>query len=57
MVCLCNLNDAALDLRVFGVKGVTDFSRGFTDAFEAAFYGVLGLRFGCELLRGETLDV
>ena len=44
-------------LRVFGVKGVTDFSRGFTDPFEAPFDGVLGLRVGCELLRGETLDV
>ncbi len=40
---------------VFGVKGVTEFSRGFANPFQAPFDGVLGLWVGDELLRGDTL--
>ena len=43
--------------RILGVKGVTEFSRGFANAFQTAFDGVLRLRVGGELLRSHTADV
>jgi len=43
--------------RIFGVKRVTEFSRGFANAFQAAFHGVLCLGVGDQLLPSHTADV